>query len=116
MGKAKDNQSHGSSSSSNAGSDDSETTTKGSGSRPKTTKRSGNLGQSVSKSDMHVIRELKTLYREKMLPIERDYFFNKFNQPEILDAELGAKASVLLVGQYSTGKALHEVVNSTFML
>lgn len=105
MGKAKDNQSHGSSSSSsNAGSDDSETTTKGSGSRPKTTKRSGNLGQSVSKSDMHVIRELKTLYREKMLPIERDYFFNKFNQPEILDAELGAKASVLLVGQYSTGK------------
>lgn len=62
------------------------------------------LGQSVSKEDAQVIRALKGLYREKLLPIERKYHANKFNQPEILDAELAAKASVLLVGQYSTGK------------
>ena len=62
------------------------------------------LGQSDSRGDAAVIRELKTLYKEKLLPIERQYLFQKFNQPEILDAELGAKPTVLLVGQYSTGK------------
>jgi RNA polymerase-interacting CarD/CdnL/TRCF family regulator len=49
------------------------------------------LGQSTSKSDANVIRELKNLYTEKLLPIERKYLFSKFNQMEILDAELSAK-------------------------
>lgn len=60
------------------------------------------LGQ--HKSDSFVIRELKELYKEKLLPIERSCQFNKFHHPEIYDAELMAKPTVLLVGQYSTGK------------
>lgn len=60
------------------------------------------LGQ--HKTDSLVIRELKALYKEKLLPIERSCQFNKFHHPEIYDAELMAKPTVLLVGQYSTGK------------
>lgn len=62
------------------------------------------MGQSTSEADAIVIRELKTLYKEKLLPIERKCQFHKFNQPEILDSELAAKPTVLLIGQYSTGK------------
>ena len=66
------------------------------------TKHLGQLGQ--YKADENVVRELKALYREKLLDIERNSKFNKFHHPEILDAELAAKPTVLLVGQYSTGK------------
>jgi len=62
------------------------------------------MGQSTSEADAAVIKELKTLYKEKLLPIERKCQFHKFNQPEILDSELAAKPTILLVGQYSTGK------------
>lgn len=74
------------------------------GNRSSASKSGGGLGQSTGKSDSYVIRDLKHLYKTKLLEIERTYQFHKFNQPEILDAELGAKPSVLLVGQYSTGK------------
>jgi GTPase SAR1 family protein len=56
------------------------------------------------RSDAAVIRELRVLYKDKLLPIEQSHLFHKFNQPQILDAELGAKPTVLMVGQYSTGK------------
>jgi EH domain-containing protein 1 len=62
------------------------------------------MGQSTSESDALVIKELKSLYKEKLLPIERACQFHKFNQPEILDSELASKPTVLLIGQYSTGK------------
>jgi GTPase SAR1 family protein len=62
------------------------------------------MGQSTSETDAEVIAELKSLYKEKLLPIERACQFHKFNQPEILDSELAAKPTVLLIGQYSTGK------------
>jgi EH domain-containing protein 1 len=62
------------------------------------------LGQSTDEADAEVIEELKKLYKDKLLPIERTCQFHKFNQPEILDSELAAKPTVLLVGQYSTGK------------
>jgi EH domain-containing protein 1 len=52
----------------------------------------------------HIIDSLKTLYKDKLLPIEKKHFFHKFNSAEILDAEIVAKPTVLLVGQYSTGK------------
>lgn len=55
-------------------------------------------------ADNQVIEALTELYHEKLLPIEKQYLFHKFNQPPILDAELNAKPTVLLVGQYSTGK------------
>jgi EH domain-containing protein 1 len=55
-------------------------------------------------NDAIVIQKLKAIYKDKLLPVEKTYLFHKFNQPEILDAELGAKATALLIGQYSTGK------------
>jgi EH domain-containing protein 1 len=63
---------------------------------------SSTLGQ--YKVDANVVRDLKSLYKDKLLDIERASKFNKFHHPEILDAELAAKPSVLLIGQYSTGK------------
>lgn len=62
------------------------------------------LGQSVNKEDGAVISELRSLYKNKLLPIEKKYLYQKFNGSEILDAELAAKPGILLVGQYSTGK------------
>jgi N-terminal EH-domain containing protein len=56
------------------------------------------------KADGNVIRELKQLYSTRLLPIEKQYFFSKLHYPEILDSELSAKPTVLLIGQYSTGK------------
>ena len=56
------------------------------------------------KADGNVIRELKQLYSTRLLPIEKQYLFSKLHYPEILDSELSAKPTVLLVGQYSTGK------------
>lgn len=51
-----------------------------------------------------IIEALKSLYKDKLLPIEKKHLFHKFNSAEILDAEIVAKPTVLLVGQYSTGK------------
>ena len=51
-----------------------------------------------------VVTKLKNLYCERLLPIEQQYFFHKFFFPEILPSELEAKPTVLLIGQYSTGK------------
>lgn len=59
---------------------------------------------STQKADSIVIRELKNLYSTRLLPIEKQYFFAKLHYPEILDSEMSAKPTVLLVGQYSTGK------------
>lgn len=65
---------------------------------------SGLNRKNASKVDSLVVKELKNLYKSHLLPIERNHSFNKFNHPEILDSELSAKPTVLLVGQYSTGK------------
>ena len=56
------------------------------------------------RSDPEDIRELKALYKDKMLPIEKSCQFSKFHHNEIFDAELESKPTVMLVGQYSTGK------------
>ena len=57
-----------------------------------------------SAGDARLVRDLKTLYSKRLLPIEKSCLFSKFHNPEILDAEMAAKPTVLLVGQYSTGK------------
>ena len=57
-----------------------------------------------TRADAVVIRELKRLYNEKILPIEKKYLFSKFHAPEILPSELDAKPQVLFLGQYSVGK------------
>jgi EH domain-containing protein 1 len=64
----------------------------------------GKPEKSYSIEDSVVIKELKKVYKEKLLPVEKQYLFPKFNHPEILDSELASKPNVLLIGQYSTGK------------
>jgi len=51
-----------------------------------------------------VINELKALYKEKLLPLEQTFKFDYFHTPFMTDAEFDSRPSVLLVGQYSTGK------------
>nr|XP_023025028.1 EH domain-containing protein 1-like [Leptinotarsa decemlineata] len=52
----------------------------------------------------NVIEGLKSIYRNKMLPLEQHYLFNEFHSPPLNDADFDAKPLILLVGQYSTGK------------
>jgi|AntAceMinimDraft_5_1070358.scaffolds.fasta_scaffold136529_1 EH domain-containing protein 1 len=51
-----------------------------------------------------VIDELKVLYKQKLLPVEQTFMFNRFYSPLMTDSEFEAKPMVLLIGQYSTGK------------
>jgi hypothetical protein len=67
------------------------------------TKSSDNIKPKPAK-DALVVRELKSLYTKILLPIEKTYFFHDFHHREILPAELGSKPTILLLGQYSTGK------------
>ncbi|KAG5868173.1 hypothetical protein JTB14_026930 [Gonioctena quinquepunctata] len=52
----------------------------------------------------NVIDGLKSIYKNKMLPLEQHYLFNEFHSPPLNDADFDAKPLILLVGQYSTGK------------
>lgn len=54
--------------------------------------------------DNQVVKELKSLYKDRIHPIEDQFLFRKFNHPPLLDSELNSKPTVLLVGQYSTGE------------
>ncbi|KAL0972698.1 hypothetical protein UPYG_G00193640 [Umbra pygmaea] len=51
-----------------------------------------------------VTEGLKSLYRQKLLPLEQYYGFNDFHSPSLEDADFDNKPMVLVVGQYSTGK------------
>ncbi|CAH1118030.1 unnamed protein product [Phaedon cochleariae] len=52
----------------------------------------------------NVVEGLKSIYKNKMLPLEQHYLFNEFHSPPLNDADFDAKPMILLVGQYSTGK------------
>lgn len=61
----------------------------------------------ASQTSQIIIENLKTLYKSKVLPIEKEYNLYNFCLPtnaEIQDSEFDAKPMVLLLGQYSTGK------------
>lgn len=58
----------------------------------------------MSQNQRKVVNELKELYFDRLLPIEKTYLFNKFNNSEIIESEMNSKPTILLVGQYSTGK------------
>ena len=45
-------------------------------------------------ADPNVVRDLKVLYKDKLVEIERSCKFNAFHHPEILDAELAAKPTL----------------------
>ena len=52
-----------------------------------------------------VVGGLQKLYKEKLLPIEKDHLFHQFYSPELTDADFASAPMVLLMGQYSTGKS-----------
>ncbi|XP_030648822.1 EH domain-containing protein 2 [Chanos chanos] len=51
-----------------------------------------------------VTEGLKTLYRKKLLPLEKYYGFSDFHSPSLEDADFDNKPMILVMGQYSTGK------------
>eukprot|EP00002_Diphylleia_rotans_P035848 TRINITY_DN785_c0_g1_i3.p1 TRINITY_DN785_c0_g1~~TRINITY_DN785_c0_g1_i3.p1 ORF type:complete len:518 (+),score=132.96 TRINITY_DN785_c0_g1_i3:50-1603(+) len=51
-----------------------------------------------------VMQILKRIYRDKLLPLEKDYKFADFHSPLLRDSDLDAKPMILLMGQYSVGK------------
>ncbi|XP_047502447.1 EH domain-containing protein 3-like [Penaeus chinensis] len=51
-----------------------------------------------------VLEGLKTVYKNKVLPLEKHYCFQDFHSPPLDDTDFDAKPMILLVGQYSTGK------------
>ncbi|KAK6296310.1 hypothetical protein J4Q44_G00340230 [Coregonus suidteri] len=65
-------------------------------------------GRKEVKKTPEVIRTvtegLKSLYRQKLLPLEQFYGFQDFHSPSLEDADFDNKPMVLVVGQYSTGK------------
>ena len=75
----------------------------GGGKRVETTDRPSN-------TDAKVVNELKSLYLKKLLPIEKKNFFHDFHKPEILPTELGAKPTILLLGQYRLSTAPFEIL------
>jgi len=47
---------------------------------------------------------LKSIYKQKLLPLEKDYQFHDFHSPALDEPDFDARPMVMLVGQYSTGK------------
>ncbi|CAH1103169.1 unnamed protein product [Psylliodes chrysocephalus] len=64
------------------------------------------LSKDSSKQELYqnVVEGLKTIYRNKLLPLEEHYQFHDFHSPKLEDSDFDAKPMILLVGQYSTGK------------
>ncbi|XP_051520345.1 EH domain-containing protein 2 [Myxocyprinus asiaticus] len=55
--------------------------------------------------EVHTVTEaLKTLYREKMCPLEKYYCFSDFHSSSLEDADFDNKPMILVVGHCSTGK------------
>ena len=51
-----------------------------------------------------VIDGVKTIYHDKVRPLEEQYMIREFHYPLLTDEDFDAKPMVLLVGSYSTGK------------
>jgi len=52
----------------------------------------------------NVTAGLQSVYKQKLLPLEKEYNFHDFHSPILNDADFDARPMVMLVGQYSTGK------------
>eukprot|EP01132_Coremiostelium_polycephalum_P002776 gene2776-3450_t len=50
------------------------------------------------------IDALKSLYSQKIKPLETSTRFGEFHSPSLTDSDIDAKPMVLMLGQYSTGK------------
>ncbi|XP_046670507.1 EH domain-containing protein 3-like [Homalodisca vitripennis] len=51
-----------------------------------------------------VSNRLKTIYQNKLLPLEEQYLFHEFHSPMLTDQDFDAKPMIMFIGQYSTGK------------
>mmetsp|Transcript_44414 Transcript_44414/g.73687 ORF Transcript_44414/g.73687 Transcript_44414/m.73687 type:complete len:647 (+) Transcript_44414:152-2092(+) len=51
-----------------------------------------------------IIDGLKTVYRDKIRPLEEQYMIKDFHYPLLNDSDFDARPMIMLVGQYSTGK------------
>lgn len=51
-----------------------------------------------------VLHGVKTVYREKVRPLEEQYLVREFHYPLLTNDDFDAKPNVLLIGSYSTGK------------
>jgi GTPase SAR1 family protein len=47
---------------------------------------------------------LKGIYKQRLLPLEKEYNFHDFHTPMLEDPDFEAKPLVMVMGQYSTGK------------
>lgn len=47
---------------------------------------------------------LQNVYKQKLLPLEKEYNFHDFHSPALDDPDFDTRPMVMLVGQYSTGK------------
>ena len=61
-------------------------------------------GGKAEKKYESVSEGLKSLYKEKLLPLETEYNFHAFHSPVLDDQDFSSKPMVMLAGQYSTGK------------
>ena len=52
----------------------------------------------------NVTEGLKQVYKDFLLPLEKEYHFHDFHSPKLDDPDFDGKPLVMLVGQYSTGK------------
>jgi len=52
----------------------------------------------------NVVTGLQDVYKQKLLPLEKEYQFHDFHSPALDDPDFDARPMVMLVGQYSTGK------------
>ncbi|CAK0806666.1 unnamed protein product, partial [Prorocentrum cordatum] len=57
------------------------------------------------KAFVSVTEGLQRIYRDKLLPVEKETDFHFFYSPELTDADFASRPMVLLIGQYSTGKS-----------
>eukprot|EP00898_Chlorokybus_atmophyticus_P007677 jgi/Chlat1/7910/Chrsp68S07352 len=64
----------------------------------------GKRGYIPAKVCTSVVDGLKRLYFEKVRPLEVMYKFSDFHSPLLAESDFDAKPTVLLLGQYSTGK------------
>ncbi len=58
-----------------------------------------------SRENSRLVEKLKSLYCQNVMPLEKHYMFDAFYSPPLGDADFEAKAMMLFVGQYSTGKS-----------
>ncbi|KAJ3024154.1 EH domain-containing protein 1 [Thoreauomyces humboldtii] len=52
-----------------------------------------------------IVDGLKSIYKNKIKPLEQTYNFEQFHSPYLTDADIEAKPMVLIIGGYSTGKS-----------